>query len=147
MANVFEVLRTSVRTYGVDRLAGQTGQSEGVIYNKINNNESSHHKPTLADFIVWQLIIRDNSALHALAHALGEVCFPVPNLAHCSDSALIELLLRVGEKEGAFCSSLNDALADRRFTRAEFERVKANAYQAIGALAETIARVEGLVDA
>lgn len=144
--NVAEAVRLMVMDYGVERLAAKTGQSAGVIYNKINTSETSHHIPTIADFMVWQQLTLDHRPLHAGAHALGEVCYAVPNLTFVSDQALLELVLRIGQEQGALCTAINDALADRRFTQAEFERVKAEAYQVIGAVAETLARIEGLVD-
>lgn len=135
-----------VMDYGVERLAAKTGQSAGVIYNKINTGENAHHVPNITDLMVWQTITLDHRPLRAQAHALGEVCFPVPNLAHVPDTALLELVLKIGAEEGDLCRAINDALADRRFSRAEFERVKHEAYQVIAAVAETLARVEGLID-
>lgn len=148
--DVFEAFYRVVHDYpgpeGVERLAAKMGMTAGTLYNKANTNESSHHKPTLADAVVVSSITGDHRILYAFAHTLGEVCFPLPNLKNVSDQALIELICAIGVEGGDFHRAVTDGFADRKFTRREFAQVRKEAYEFIGAIAEAMARMEGLID-
>lgn len=149
VTDVFQAFYRVVHDYpdGVEKLAEKAAMSPGTLYNKANTNESSHHKPTLADAVLLSVITGDHRILHAFAHTLGEVCFPIPNLKNISDHALIELICAIGVEGGQFHKAITDGFADRKFTRRELEKVRKEAYEFIGAIAEAMARMEGLVDA
>jgi hypothetical protein len=148
VTDVFDAFNRVVHDYpeGVARLASRMAMSPGVLYNKANNNESAHHKPTLGDAVLASLATGDHRILHAFAATLGEVCFPLPDLSKVSDSALLELINTVGAEGGDFYRAINDGMADRRYTRAEHAAVRAEAHQFVAAICEALARLEGLVD-
>lgn len=147
--DVFEAFHRVVHDFkeGVPHLAALIGMPAGTLYNKANSNDNSHHKPTLSDAVVVSALTGDHRVLYAFAATLGEVCYPMPDLTKVSDAALLELITRVGAEGGDFHRAIYDGLGAHRFTRHEFNRVKAEGYQFIAAIAETIARIEGYLDA
>lgn len=148
VTDVFDAFHRVVHDYpeGVAKLASRMAMSPGVLYNKANNNESAHHKPTLGDAVLASLATSDHRILHAFAATLGEVCFPIPDLSHVSDTALLELITKIGAEGGDFHRAINDGMADRRYRRAEHAKVKAEAHEFIAAICEAVARLEGLID-
>ncbi len=152
--DVFEAARRVAYEYrdsdtgetGVPALAAKLGMPPGTLYNKLNLHESAHHKLTLSDVVQMTAATRDLRTLKALNHTFGCVCFEVPNLAHVSDEALLELVLKVGMQQGEFFRAIEDGLSDRKFSRAEYERIRQEGLDAIGAIVEATARVEGLID-
>lgn len=145
-ADVNDAVYRTVHDFGVERLAALTGTPAGTIYNKANQHDSSHHKPTLADAVIWQVLSSDFRILQAMGRALGHVCVRVPDVAQASDQALLELVAKVGAEEGAFFRAIQEGLADRRFTRGEFLRIRRDGFTAIAAIVEASARIEGLID-
>jgi hypothetical protein len=148
VTDVFDAFRRVVHDYpkGVEKLASRMAMSPGVLYNKANNNESAHHKPTLGDAVLASLATNDHRILHAFAATVGEVCFPLPDLSQVSDTALLDLVTAIGAEGGDFYRAINDGMSDRRYLRAEHARVKAEAHQFIAAICEALARLEGLID-
>jgi len=148
ITDVFQAFNRVVHDYpdGVEALASRMTVSPGTLYNKANLNESSHHKPTLGDAVLATLATGDHRILHAFAHTVGEVCFPLPDLSRVSDSALLELITKIGVEGGDFHRAINEGMADRRYRRHEHEAVKAEAHQFIAAICEAVARLEGLID-
>jgi hypothetical protein len=146
--DVFDAFRRVVHDYphGVEKLASRMAMSPGVLYNKANNNESTHHKPTLGDAVLASLATGDHRILHAFASTVGEVCIPLPDFSKVSDSALLELITRIGAEGGDFHHAINQGMADRRYRRSEHDAVKAEAYEFISAICEAVARLEGLID-
>lgn len=146
--DVFEAFHLVVYDYpgGVEELARKTAMAPGTLYNKANLNESSHHKPTLGDAVLVTLASKDNRIAHAFAATCGEACFPLPDLSHVSDTALLELITKIGAEGGDFHRAVNAGMADRRYRRAEHAKVKAEAYEFIAAICESVARLEGLID-
>lgn len=131
---------------GVPALARKMGKSPGVLYNKANYNESSHHKATLDDAVLASIISGDHRILHAFASTLGEVCFPLPSLSNASDAALLELINKIGAEGGDLYRAINDGLSDRQYTRRDHARVKTESYEFIAAICEAVSRLEGLID-
>ncbi|MDP3425513.1 MAG: hypothetical protein Q8S32_17365 [Burkholderiaceae bacterium] len=148
VTDVFDAFRRVVHDYpkGVEKLASRMAMSPAVLYNKANNNESSHHKPTLGDAVLASLATGDHRILHAFASTLGEVCIPLPDLSKVSDTALLELITNIGAESGDFHRAIADGMADRLYRRAEHARVKAEAYSFIAAICESVSRLEGLID-
>lgn len=148
ITDVFQAFNRVVHDYpdGVEKLAARMAVSPGTLYNKANLNDSSHHKPTLGDAVLATLATGDHRILHAFAATVGEVCFPLPDLSKVSDSALLELITAIGAEGGDFHRAISDGMADRRYTRAEHAKVKAEGWQFIAAICEAVSRLEGLID-
>lgn len=152
-SDVFEVAQAIARDYvdrstgreGVQALAGKMGAPAGTLYNKLNPHESSHHKLTLQDVIQMTAITGDLRLLKALANTLGCVCFPVPNLHNVSDEALLELINSVGAEGGDFYRAVNVALGRKRPEPRDICRIHKEGLEFIGAIAEAMARTEGLL--
>lgn len=148
ITDVFQAFHRVVHDYpeGVEALASRMVVSPGTLYNKANLNESSHHKPTLGDAVLATLATGDHRILHAFAHTVGEVCFPLPDLSRVSDTALLELVNNIGAEGGDLYRAINEGMAANGYTRREHARVKTEAYEFIAAICEAVARLEGLID-
>lgn len=134
------------RPNGAVGIAPRIGKSAGTLLNELNPHQESH-KLGLLTATAMQAASGDHRILHAMAHTLGEVCFPVPDLSNVSDAALLEMLAKIGQEGGDFYRELNIALEDKRFSREDFATVKREAMEFIAAIAQAIARIEGMVDA
>ena len=144
--DLLEAVYETVHTFGADHLARLTDASPTVILNKANPNATTPHLPTLCDALTWQLLSKDHRILHTMARILGEACFPIPDLAGVSDEALLEHLTRIGKESGEFHCAIADGLKDKNFTAADYARVEREGYQLIGAIAESLQRMKGLID-
>ncbi|MBU1692311.1 MAG: phage regulatory CII family protein [Gammaproteobacteria bacterium] len=148
--DVFDAFYRVVHDFakGVPKLAAKMGMSAGTLYNKANtnDNENNHNKPTLADAVLVSAITGDHRILHAFAHTLGEVCFPVPDLSHVSDAALLELITKIGAEGGDFYRAVNKAMADGKFTKGELKVINLEALEFVAAIVEAVQRMKGLVD-
>lgn len=131
---------------GVPALAAKTGVPVGTLYNKLNYNESTHHKLTLADVVLISVITGDARILRAFACTLGQVCFPLPKLQHVCDAALLELIIKIGAEGGDFYREINRGLSGKAFTKAQYQKVLKEGHEFIAAIAEAMARLEGLID-
>lgn len=129
---------------GVPAVAAKLGMQPQVLYNKLGGDEDSHHKLTVADFIRVWLVTRRIDHLQALARTLNCVCFPVPDYSGLSDQALLDLICAVNEEGGHFHAATKAALADGRVDAEEAALIRSEAYQWIAAIAEALARVEGI---
>ena len=145
---VREAIYRFVQDHGAVELARKTGTSSTVIGNKANPDElTTPHLPTVADVLVWQQVTNDHSILRAEAYALGEVCFPLPDLSGVSDACLIEHLAKIGKEGGDFYRALGEGLNGKRFKPADLQRIRREANEWIAAIHEGCARMEGMVDA
>jgi len=130
---------------GAVKLAEKLLRNPGTFLNQVNP-ETETHKLHLETAILMQMASGDHRILHAEAGMLGEVCFKVPDLSHVSDDALLELMCKVGAEGGDFYRVTNQALQKSRFTREEMAKVRHEGLEFIAAIAETMARMEGLID-
>lgn len=130
---------------GAVKLAEKMGQNPGTFLNRINPETETHHL-YLATAVQMQVITGDHRVLHAMAGTLGEVCFKIPDLSHVPDTALFDLILKIGVEGGDFCQAISTSLEHKRFTRQDYLRIREEGLQYIAAIAETMARVEGLID-
>lgn len=152
-SDVFEVAQEVAREYvdattgaaGVPALAAKMGMPAGTLYNKLNPHESTHHKLTLQDVIQISAITGDLRVMKALAQTLGCVCFPVPNLNHVSDEALLELINNVGAEGGDFYRAVNVALGRKRPEPRDVASIHKEGLEFIGAIVEAMVRTEGLL--
>ncbi len=150
-ADIYEAAQRVCQDYrdgkaeGIPAVAAKMGIPAGTLYNKLNPHESSHHKLTVQDLIQITLITGDLRPLESLAGTLNCVVYPVPDLKHVSDAALIELLAKVQEECGRFHQELRKALEDNKVDLTEFAKLKVRSLHWIGAIAEATARLKGLV--
>lgn len=146
--NAQEAFRQLVYAHpaGVADLAHLMGLRPGTLYNKADADDESHHQPSLRDVVLATRLTGDMRVLDALDEGFGRAGFAVADLAHFSDEALLELLARVGAESGEFHAALGRGLAAKRFTRLELNVVRAEAFDAVGALMTLVARLEGLLD-
>ncbi len=143
-ADVCDAVYRVVKDFGAERLAAATGTPAGTIYNKANPNESSHHKPTLADGILWTNLTGDIRIAQAVSRATGGVHVDLRGLAEQSDEALLDLLLLRGREEGEADRVLAEALADGRICRRDFERIHKEELEAVAARLTVLYRLEGM---
>lgn len=130
---------------GAVKLAAQMGKNPGTLLNRVNP-EQEEHKLWLGDAVQMQSVSGDHRILYAMAGTLGECCFKVPNLSHVSDAALLDLVCKIGEEGGDFYRAVNISLQGARFTREQLAKVRTEGLEYIAAIAETMARIEGLLD-
>ncbi len=144
-ADVNDAVYRVVHDFGANKLASLTGTSAGVILNKANPHDSAHHKPTLADALVWSQLTRDMRIVHALCQTLGGVFVPLDGVAEQSDAALLDLICERDSALGEFARALRAALADGRVSSAEYAELHTELYQAVTALLTLLTRLEGMV--
>ncbi len=130
---------------GAVALAGKMGRNPGTFLNQVNPETETHHLH-LGTAVQMQAITGDHRILQAMAGTLNEVCFPLPNLSRVSDDALLEMLCRIGYEGGDFYRVINLGLQNHRFTRADLAQVRNEGLEFIAAIAETMARMKGLLD-
>lgn len=145
-ANPFEAFRRVVYRHDVKRLAPQMGMKAGTLYNKADADTDSHNQPTLRDVVALTQLTGDTSVLDAMNEMFGRAAFDVAPHAQVSDSALLELLTKLGIEKGDFHKALHDALTDGKFSLQELQQIRATAFDLVGALMTLVARVEGLRD-
>jgi len=130
---------------GAVKLAIRMGQNPGTFLNRVNPEQETH-KLWLGDAMLMQVVSGDHRILHAMAAALNEVCYPIPDLTDVSDQALIELICKIGTEGGHFYQVINAGLSEAKFTRAQFAEIRKEGLEYMAAIAETMARIEGLID-
>lgn len=130
---------------GAVKLAQRMGKNPGTFLNQVNPEQETH-KLWLGDAVLMQTLSHDHRILHAMAATLGEVCFRIPDLKNVSDQALIELICKIGHEGGHFYQVINSGISQTRFTRQALERIREEGYEFIAAIAETMARIEGMLD-
>ncbi|WP_025918308.1 phage regulatory CII family protein [Herminiimonas sp. CN] len=145
--DVHEAFRAVVHDYDVAQMAAKLGMPAGTLYNKANLNESSAHKPTLADAVLVQVIASDTRIVEAMAHTLGGVFVKLPTVQAISDVALLEMVADISIKNGQFHGELKEALEDGKFSRDEHAAIHQRALIYITSILETVSRIEGMVDA
>ncbi len=132
-----------VHDFGVEKLAGMMGMSPGVLYNKANSNDSSHHKPSLADCIVVTHLTGDKRIVQAFAHSAGGVFHQLPDLSHLTTDALMLHILKIEKEGGDFYTALHESLAkDDEISRDEFLRIEREAHEWIAAILEGLSRIK-----
>lgn len=127
---------------GVPALARLMGMPPGTLYNKANPNESSHHKPTLADAVLASYLSKDDRIAQAFAHTLGGVFYRLPTLSDLPTDALLLHLTKIGRESGEFHTCLEDALRnDDAITPPEYQALENEAHRWVAAILETLARL------
>jgi hypothetical protein len=142
----FEAFRDLCYVFGVPKLAGEMGMKPGTLYNKADADDDSHNQPTLRDLVLVTRLTDDLRVLDALEEMFGRAAFDVSQMAEKSDEALLELITCLGKESGEFHAAMHRALLQRKFTPADMTRIRAEAFDMVGALMTVVARLEGLVD-
>lgn len=130
---------------GAVKLAAKMGENPGTFLNRVNP-ETETHRLYLATAVQMQAISGDHRILHAMAGTLGEVCFAIPDLSKVSDASLLETVCAIGREGGDFHREIQNGLGDVRFSRARLAKIRKEGLEFIAAIAETMARIEGMVD-
>lgn len=146
-ADVNDAVYRLVKGYGADRLSAKTGTPAGTIHNKANPHDTSHHKPTLSDVLIWTQITGDYQVVEALCRALDGVFVRLHSHQHLTDVALLELALEREQEEGRFADELLTALSDGSISPDDFQRCRKAGFDVITAWLELLGRLEGMVDA
>lgn len=143
--NVQEAFYRVVHDYpeGVEALANKMGIPPGTLYNKANANETSRHKPTLADAVVATVISGDKRILHAFAATVGEVCYSLPDMSDLTTTALISHITRCEAEGGDFYRAIHQAFEnDGQINGGDYEKIKSEAYEWIASILEGLARMK-----
>jgi len=144
--NPFEAFRRLVYLHNVQQLAPQMGLKPGTLYNKADADAESHNQPTLRDVVQLTRLTADTRVLDALNEMFDRAAFDVAPHAQASDEALLELIARMGVESGEFHAAVLQALVAHKFTRADLQAIRAEAFDLVGALMTLVQRVEGLLD-
>lgn len=144
--DVSDAVYRLVKAYGAERLSAKTGTPAGTIYNKANPNDSSHHKPTLSDVLIWTQITGDYQVVRALCHSLDGVFVPLHTQQHASDLELLDLLLARDVRHGQFADSLATAISDGRVSEKEFRDLRSRGMDVVTSMLELLGRLEGMID-
>lgn len=146
-ASPFEAFRQVVYAYGVPELAKRMGmKNPGVLYNKADATEDTHHQPTLKDVILATAASGDMAVLDSLEEMFGRAAFDVTPHTNMSDDALLELLTKLGKETGQFHDALHRALVQKDFRQGDLTAIRAEAFDMVSALMTLVARLEGLLD-
>ncbi|AMP13694.1 phage regulatory CII family protein [Collimonas pratensis] len=127
-------------------MAAKIGMPAGTLYNKSNLNDSSLHKPSLAEAVLVQVISSDTRIVEAMAHVLGGLFVRIPTIDAVSDAALLEMITEIHVQSGRYHAEIKEALADGKFSRDEHVRIYKQALKFIRAVLESVQRIEGMVD-
>lgn len=146
-ADVNDAVYRLVKGYGADRLSAKTGTPAGTIHNKANPHDTSHHKPTLSDVLIWSQIADDYQVVEALCRALDGVFVRLHAKQYATDVELLELILHRDKEQAEFADALLAALSDGTITDADFIRCRREGFEVITAWLELLGRLEGMVDA
>lgn len=132
------------KDFGVPRLASRMGAPVHSLYNKLNPTDS-HHKLSASDLLQITAITGDYRLIHAFAHTFNHVAFEAPaEIARTSDEALLDLVCKIAAHAGEWHASLRTALEDGEMSRGEFRELKREGLMWMAAIAETLARLEGI---
>lgn len=142
----YEAFRRVCYEYGVQSLANQLGMKVGTLYNKADADSESHNQPTLRDLMLVTRLTGDTRVLDALDEMFGRAAFDVDQHREASDDALLEILCRLGTEHGELHAAIGAALKDHKFTVAELQRVRGEAFDVVSALMTLVVRLEGLID-
>lgn len=142
----FEAFRDLVYLYGPQKLACDMGLKLGTLYNKADADAESHNQPTLRDVMLATRLSGDFRVLDAMEEMFDRAAFSVSEMTDHSDAALLELLCTLGKENGELNDALRRGLAQKRFTIAELQAVRAEAFDVVSALMTLVHRLEGLVD-
>ena len=144
-ADVNHAVYTLVKDFGADKLSRLTGTPEGTIHNKANPHETSHHKPTLSDIIIWTNLSGDVRIPSAISRSCGGVHVDLRGMEHQSDEALLDLILAQDREEGEAASAIQRALDDGRVSQLAFDLIRGEELEAVAARLTVLQRLQGMI--
>lgn len=140
--DVHEAFRQVVYDFGVEKLAGMMGIPTGTLYNKCNVNETSHHKPTLADCVLVTLLTTDKRVVRSFSATVGGVYYDQPDLSDLDTDTLLQHLTRIQIRNGSFHHEIHEAISnDDKIDCAEFRRIEREAHEYLAMILESLARM------
>lgn len=146
-ADVNDAVYQLVKAYGADRLSAKTGTPAGTIHNKANPNDTSHHKPTLSDILIWTQITGDYQVVQALCRALDGCFVALHTRQYATDVELLELVLQRDRQQAEFADALLASLSDGSISADDFKACRREGFEVITAWLELLGRLEGMIDA
>lgn len=141
-----EAFKRVVYNFGTEAMAAQLLMKKGTLFNKCDADAESNAQPTLRDVVNVTRISGDMRILDSLDRMFGRAAYDITPGLEVSDTALLELLCRVGSESGQMHQALLRGFDDSRFCREDLAAVRAEAFDLITAVLTFIQRVEGLVD-
>lgn len=151
MANMFDPIEQAsydlVHDFkgGAARLAPLANMNAGTLQHKVNPTMETHHLH-LKESVSLMNAAQDFRLLHAISSQLGFVCVPTGKYQDVSDIEFLNLYTSAMKEVGDLSEAIQDAFEDKRITQKEVKRVRAEALEAIAALAELPARLEAMCD-
>jgi hypothetical protein len=142
----FEAFKHLVYLYGVEWLASRLGYKVGTLYNKADADADSHHQPTLRDVVLTTELTGDMAVLDSLEAMFGRVAMDVAGMADVSDDSLLELIAKHAKENGEFYGAVHAGMQAKRFTRDQYNRIRAEAFEVVSAVMTLTRRAEGLID-
>lgn len=142
--DVQEAFRATCFAADVPSLAAMMGTSPGVLYNKANTSDSAHHKPTLADAVLVQLLTGDKRVTHAMARLMGGVFVELPRVHGFADQALLDLVAGWMKEQGELFAAFQAAYADGALDARDMKKLQREAYDVLQAVLCFVQRLEGI---
>lgn len=142
--DVHQAFRDTCYEFGVERLASLMGISRGVLYNKCDVGDSQHHKPTLQDVVLVQVITADKRITHALSRLFGGVFVDLSGIQGQSDEALLDLVATWMREQGELFARWQEAYGDGRISSRDYKAIRKEALDVVAAVMAFITRVEGI---
>lgn len=142
--DVLQAFHDTCFTFGVEELAGLMGVSRGVLYNKCDVGEGQHHKPTLQDALLVQVITGDKRIAQAMSRLLNGVFVDLSGMQAQSDEALLDLVAVWMKEQGDLFARWQEAYGDGHISQADYRRIRKEALDVVAAVMTFVARVEGL---
>ncbi|WP_144154492.1 phage regulatory CII family protein [Paraburkholderia sp. BCC1885] len=145
--NILDTAHAVAHDYpgGCESLAPRVGMSAAVLRSKVNPNTDTHQF-TLMNAVAVTDMTNDDRILEAWARERGYVLVKLPDAAHCSDGAVLELMAKTWETNGEIGKEVNRTFEDGRVERREVGRVKDRVWSHISTLFGLVGRIEGMAE-
>lgn len=145
--NTADAAYETVRSYpgGAAALGARMGVNSMVLSHKVNPNNASN-RLALDEAVRLMALTGDVRILQSMAAELGYVLSKMPVFDGVSDMAVLEIITLIWARNGEMGAHVNQAFADGRITRREFEQIKADVFNSASAGMELINRLEQLVE-
>lgn len=127
---------------GPDRLSAMTGIPSGTLSNKCNINDTSHHKPTLADCVLVTLLTGDKRIVQAFARTVGGVYYEFPDFSSLTTDALMVHILKIAHENGDFHRAIERATERDGISRKEYVAIEKEGHELIAAILESLVRMK-----
>lgn len=130
---------------GCESLAPRMGLSGNILRNKVDPRKDSH-KLSLEEAVRMGDLTDDDRVLEAWARHRGFALVKMPDVATCTDAAIVELMGEAwathGEVGKEICKTLEDGCVEHR----EVERVEGKVFKHAQVLFNIAARLRGMAE-